>query len=68
MLIWNSDLMEKQNLEKLGFSSSRDDGTASRENPVGSGGGETQKSAEETRRGGFVAGLRRVELMKEKRK
>ena len=57
--------MEKQSLEKLGFATKTEsDLRESVKNPDTSDKG---KNDEGERRGGFVAGLKRVQLMKERK-
>ena len=69
-----SELMERQDLDRLGFARAEGSGDARRAADNGNTAVATQKQRGQQqqedeggrRRGGFVAGLKRVQLMKEK--
>ena len=78
-IVFCSELMERQDLDRLGFARAEESGDTRRAADTGNTAGATlkqnvqqqqQKQQQQDeggrRRGGFVAGLKRVQLMKEK--
>ena len=57
--------MEKQDLGRLGFRADSGAGSTGGASDAGGGGGNANAGADEGPRGGFVAGLKRVQVLRE---